>query len=95
MQVGTARVVWSFNINDPSDPLGMDANIHNYKGSLSINLLGGLINPPSEPADLQSFDLTISNVRETLMHAILLSGHAMFNVGYYSYCFNYLLVSKF
>ena len=64
IQVGTARIVWSFSSNDPSDPLGANAEFHNYQGSASINLLGGLTIPPSEPADLQSFDLTISNVRK-------------------------------
>ena len=64
LQVGTARVVWSFNIDDPFDPLGESARVHDYQGSISINLLGGLTSPPSEPADLQSFDLAVSNVRE-------------------------------
>ena len=65
MQIGTTRTVWSFSNSDPSDPLGETAVFHNYQGSASINLLGGLASPPSEPADLQSFDLTISNVRKT------------------------------
>ena len=65
MQVGTARIVWSFSNNDPSDPLGANAEFHNYQGSVSVNLLGGLTSPPSEPTDLQSFDLAVSNVRKT------------------------------
>ena len=64
MQIGTTRTIWSFSNNDPSDPLGETAVAHNYQGSASINLLGGLTSPPSEPADLQSFDLAISNVRK-------------------------------
>ena len=67
LQVGTARVVWSFNNHDPSDPLGESAQVHDYQGSRSLTLLGGLISgPPSKPADLQSFDLTLSNVRENI-----------------------------
>ncbi len=70
VQVGTTRIIWSFSNNDPSDPLGETAVAHNYQGSVSINLLGGLASPPSEPADLQSFDLTISDVSKTQLSYI-------------------------
>ena len=59
----TARIVWSFNADDPSDFFGNTAEPHDYQGSLSLNLLGGLNNPPPAPDDMQSFDLTVSNVR--------------------------------
>ena len=62
IQTGTARVVWSFSTSDPFDPLGKTARFHNYQGSLSLNLLGGFTNPPSDPDNLQSFDLRVSNV---------------------------------
>ena len=62
MQTGTARVVWSFSTSDPSDPLGKSASFHNYQGSLSLNLLGGSTNLPSDPDDVQSFDIRVLNV---------------------------------
>ena len=83
LQVGTARVIWSFSVDDPSDSLGESAMFHNYEGSHSINLLGGLTSPPSQPADLQSFDLTISNVRDELTylrHCCCSYVHAMVNI---------------
>lgn len=64
----TVRVVWAFNTNDPSDLLsGSSSNVHDYKGSLSLNLLGGLTNPPPAPDDLQSFDMLVSNVRHKVL----------------------------
>ena len=56
-------MVWSFSVADPTDPRGMTAQTHNYKGSLSVNLLSGITEPPAEPADLQYFDVVVSNVR--------------------------------
>ena len=56
-------MVWSFSVADPTDPRGMTAQYHDYKGSLSVNLLSGITEPPSEPADLQYFDVVVSNVR--------------------------------
>ena len=56
-------MVWSFSVADPTDPLGMTAQRHDYVGSLSVNLLSGLIEPPAEPADLRYFDVIMPNVR--------------------------------
>ena len=55
-------MVWSFSSSDPSDPFETSAWSHDYQGSLSLNLLGGFTNPPSDPDDVQSFDLRVSNV---------------------------------
>ena len=63
LQPETARVVWSFSVSDPTDSLGETAQVHDYMGSLSVNLLNGLIEPPPEPANLQYFDVVVSNVR--------------------------------
>ena len=53
MQADTSRVVWSWHSGDPASP---DSVIqHEYKGSMSINLLGGLDNPPPQPSDSDSF----------------------------------------
>ena len=56
-------MVWSFSISDPTDSLGETASFHDYMGSLSVNLLSGLTEPPAEPADLKYFDVVVSNVR--------------------------------
>ena len=82
MQTGTARVVWSFSMSDPSDPLGESARFHDYQGSLSLNLLGGFTSPPSDPDDLQSFDFTVSNVsllNNTMTACALTKCHWLFS----------------
>ena len=61
LQSSTARVVWSFNRNDPTDPSGSDAMRHDYKGSKSLNLIGGIHNSRSIPTD--SLDIMVTNVR--------------------------------
>ena len=73
-------MVWSFSTSDPSDPCGESASIHNYQGSLSLNLLGGFTNPPSDPDDVQSFDLRVSDVSlpNNAMIVQLLSGDTTF-----------------
>ena len=66
LQPNTARVVFSWNDNDPvnddaeSGPMYHSAN----RGSASLNLLGGLVNPPLPPsADMiGSFNVTVDNV---------------------------------
>ena len=67
MQAETARVVWSFSRNDPEDSLGETAQFHAYEGSVSINLLGGLSNPPNQPDNMEYFDLTVTNVCRLLI----------------------------
>lgn len=64
MQAETSRIIWSFSISDPTDSRGETAQFHNYQGSVSINLLGGLSDPPKEQDDLEFFDLTVSNVSQ-------------------------------
>ena len=68
MQTATARVVWSFRASDPADSTGSTAEAHDHKGSLSLNLLGGLRDSPPTPDDMQSFDLAVSNVRQFCNH---------------------------
>lgn len=36
--------------------------IHSERGSLSLNLLGGLPEPPPDPDDLDYFDIRVNNV---------------------------------
>jgi hypothetical protein len=61
--------VWSFSADggDPLDSSGNTAEIHDYQGSLSLNLLGRLRNAPPTPNDMQSFDLAVSNVRHNII----------------------------
>ena len=61
VQVDTARVVWSFNPEDPQD--NNDANLmrHTQRGAASINLLGG--DPQQKPVASELYlDVTVSNV---------------------------------
>ena len=62
VQANTARVIFSWNDNDPTTPDGSDAMQHMVRGSASLNLLGGLTDPPPEPADTRSFTFTVNNV---------------------------------
>ena len=55
-------MVWSFGDADPTDPLGETAEFHDHMGSLSVNLLNGLTDPPVEPDDLRYFDVVVSDV---------------------------------
>ena len=54
--------MWSFKEEDP--PNGAEGTFiaHDYKGSRSVNLLGGLLNPPSEPPGTQSFTFAVNQV---------------------------------
>ena len=64
VQANTARVIFSWNDNDPTTQDGSDAMYHttNGRGSASLNLLGGLPDPPPEPADTRSFTFRVNNV---------------------------------
>ena len=62
MQTQTTLVVFSWNDADPTAEDGSDAMQHQIRGSASVNLLGGLINPPPEPSDTRSFTMTVNNV---------------------------------
>ena len=82
-------MVWSFSVADPTDPLGATALFHDHMGSLSVNLLSGIIEPPAEPDDLRYFDVVVSNVRT---YSIIIAVYMLH--GYptrYSYSYNYKL----
>ena len=66
-QANTARVIFSWNDVDPTMPDGSDAMQHTTRGSASLNLLGGLSDPPPEPSDTRSFAFTVNNVRLFLL----------------------------
>jgi hypothetical protein len=53
-------VVWSFSTVDPTDPLGADARYHDYRGSRSLNLLGGVTTTSSDGD--QFVDIRVDNV---------------------------------
>ena len=61
----TAHVIWSWNDNDPVNNV---PSFHQFQGVTSLNLLGGLVDPPQDPPDAQTFSLTVNNVR---MHACM------------------------
>ena len=67
MQANTARVVFSWNENDPTNDdaeTGLVYHGFNNRGSASLNLLGGLINIPADPPaeSIGSFNVTVNNV---------------------------------
>ena len=66
-------MVWSFSVADPTDPLGETALFHNHMGSLSVNLLSGITEPPAEPDDLRYFDVVVSNVRTYSLYSTRLA----------------------
>ena len=64
LQVGTTRVIYAWN---EADPAGNDPNaVLNHgtrnRGTQSLNLLGGQQEVPSDPADLETFDVAVQNV---------------------------------
>ena len=59
-QADTSQVVWSWHSDDPADPNSVP--FHQHFGTTSLNLLGGLNNPPPEPADSDSFIIASINV---------------------------------
>ena len=64
-QANTARVVYSWNENDPANDDAVNGPAyHTNRGSASLNLLGGLLNmPPDPPAGTTgSFNITVDNV---------------------------------
>ena len=62
LQANTARVIFSWNDVDPTMPDGSDAMRHTTRSSVSLNLLGGLPDPPPEPSDTRSFTFRVNNV---------------------------------
>ena len=63
MKSETARVIWSFATNDPSSQDLMFSDIHSRKGSVSLNLLGGLPDAAPDPQDTETYDVTVNEVR--------------------------------
>ena len=54
--------MWSFKEQDP--PNGADGQFipHDFQGTRSLNLLGGLVDPPADPPGTQSFAIEVNNV---------------------------------
>ena len=54
--------MWSFKEEDP--PNGADGTFiaHDFKGSVSINLLGELLDSPQIPDDTEYFEFLANNV---------------------------------
>ena len=59
MQADTARVVWSWNPRDPSSPSQISQ--HEYQGTTSLNLLGGLNEERQDPSGAASFVMRNEN----------------------------------
>ena len=56
-------MIWSFRTGD--DPASEElsfSDIHMRKGSVSLNLLGGLPSRAPEPEDLPYYDINVDNV---------------------------------
>ena len=70
VQSDTARVVWSWNSRDPSSP--SQINQHEYQGTTSLNLLGGL-NERQDPSGAASFVIRNENVCLLLLHFLTLA----------------------
>lgn len=70
--------MWSFKEQDP--PNGADGQfiLHDFKGSMSLNLLGGLVNPPSDPPGTESFAIEVENVRKLYTHVCPYMAHAWY-----------------
>ena len=62
MKSETARVIWSFAAADPSSQDLTFSDIHSRKGSVSLNLLGGLPDAAPDPQDLEYYDVTVNGV---------------------------------
>eukprot|EP00731_Ephydatia_muelleri_P031256 Em0022g770a len=58
----TARVVFSWGAADPADT-SLSGQYHgSNRGSVSLNLLGGLVNPPLQPSDAKNFTIAVNQV---------------------------------
>ena len=54
--------MWSWHPSDPEDAASVLQ--HQFEGTTSLNLLGGLNNPPPIPPDSDSFTITMESVRQ-------------------------------
>ena len=63
--------MWSFKEEDP--PNGAEGTFvaHDFKGSASLNLLGGLLDSPHVPDDTEYFEILADNVGLLLNTAII------------------------
>lgn len=59
-QADTARVIYSWHDEDPADRDSLAK--HRVRGSRSVNLLGGLQNPPNDPELLSNFIIAAEDV---------------------------------
>eukprot|EP00731_Ephydatia_muelleri_P011381 Em0006g275a len=58
----TARVVFSWGAADPADA-SLSGQYHgSNRGSVSLNLLGGLVNPPPQPSDAKNFTIAVNQI---------------------------------
>ena len=64
-QADTSRVVWSWHSSDPSSVDNILG--HQFRGTTSVNLLGGLNDPPPEPDDKDSFIIAQNNVSTSML----------------------------
>ncbi len=62
VQVGTARVIWSYHSSDPASETQSAFSKHEVQGSISLNLLAGLTEDKVEPEDTMEFPITVGNV---------------------------------
>ena len=68
IQYQTAHIVYSWNDNKPTVTTHSNGTQsytlipHSRKGSTSVNLLGGLPNPPRIPQNVQAFTVNVSQV---------------------------------
>ena len=60
LQFETSYIIWSWN---DADPVGNTPLQHQAQGSAVANLRGGLVNPPQNPPDAQTFTIAVDNVR--------------------------------
>ncbi len=61
-QADTSRVVYSWNPSDPAGPETPSYHGANRRGSVSLNLRGGLVDPPELPDDVATFTIAVNDV---------------------------------
>lgn len=67
-QVGTSRVIWSYNPNDPQNDSPSALQQHTMMGWRSVNLLnGGDGAKVPLPADVQEFTVGVTNVDRSVV----------------------------
>ena len=61
VQKNTAKVVFSWGAADPAD-ISLTYHGEKERGSVSLNLLGGLVDVPPQPSDAQNFTVAVNQV---------------------------------